>query len=342
MKVTLQYVTTEGLPSGRRRYRFRRGDIKVTLRGEPGTPEFMAHYAELLGRTDPAPSALVPQSIAWLVARYLADLEKRVKAGLSAEATLKGHRHHLGRLVERYGRKSLHMPQKALTELRDEFSDRPGAADNLLKAVSALYRWAIDRELASENPAQGIRRLRRRSGGFRAWEVQDVRRYLARHTNGVARRALILELCTAARRGDLVRLGRMNEIEVDGMKWLRWRQEKAPHGVVEVPMLPVLRDEVRGHLDGVYLINRLGRPFTKEGFGNAFRSWCNQAGVPGSLHGVRKASASLLAELGATDYEINVLLGHEMGSAESKVYTASARRRQLAVSLAQKMENVRW
>ena len=40
---------------GRRHYQFRRkGFRKVTLRGKPGSPEFMAHYAELLARSENA------------------------------------------------------------------------------------------------------------------------------------------------------------------------------------------------------------------------------------------------------------------------------------------------
>jgi len=54
-----------------------------------------------------------------------------------------------------------------------------------------------------------------------------------------------------------------------------------------------------------FLVNDFGRPFTAAGFGNRFRQWCNEAGVKRcSAHGLRKAAAARLAELGATEHEI--------------------------------------
>ena len=64
--------------------------------------------------------------------------------------------------------------------------------------------------------------------------------------------------------------------------------------------------------------------------------------MKGSLHGVRKGLSSILPHLGATSYEIDVLLGHEMGSDESKTYVAEAERTGLAISLGKKMSKVKW
>jgi hypothetical protein len=53
------------------------------------------------------------------------------------------------------------------------------------------------------------------------------------------------------------------------------------------------------------LENQLGRPFTSNGFGNRFRKWCDDAGLPHcSAQGLRKAGATIAAENGATEAQL--------------------------------------
>lgn len=339
----LPYVTEERLPSGAVRYRFRRGKVKVTLQGEPGSREFLAHYSALRDGVPIPTSKSVKGSVEWLVGMYLADLERRAGAKLASPLTLKAHRHHLGRLAAEYGSKDANMPRSAVVKLHDKFSATPGAADNLLKAVSALYKWAIRRDYVTcENPARDVQRIRKRSDGFAPWTPDDFAKYLDRHGPGtMARRALILAMATTARRGDLCVLGRQNEVEIDGRKWLRWKQAKAPNAVVEMPMSAALLDEVRGHDNLTYILNEHGAPFSHAGLGNRFRKWCDAAGIDGkSLHGIRKGLSAMLAGQGASSTEIDVLLGHEMGSPETRVYVRAAERARLAESVVQRIDQM--
>jgi len=209
------------------------------------------------------------------------------------------------------------------------------------KAISAMYNWAIDREIVSENPAAKIRRINTKSDGFYTCTIDDIRKYLGHHVPGtMARRAMILALCTGARREDIRTLGTFNETMRDGVKWLRWRQNKAPHSWVEIPMLQLLQAELSEHPGGNYIVNQNGRPHTHASIGNMIKKWFDQAEVKGSLHGVRKGLASILPEMGASNYEIDVLLGHELGSKESMVYVKKAQRANLAGSLADKIDDI--
>jgi integrase/recombinase XerD len=72
------------------------------------------------------------------------------------------------------------------------------------------------------------------------------------------------------------------------------------------------------------------RPFTPSGFGNKFRDWCDQAGLPHcSAHGLRKATAARLAKRGATAHEIMAITGH-CSLEEVERYTRAARQSKLA------------
>jgi integrase len=76
-------------------------------------------------------------------------------------------------------------------------------------------------------------------------------------------------------------------------------------------------------------VTEFGKPFTANGFGNWFRDRCVEAGVPGRAHGLRKAAASRLANLGATEKEIMAITGHTT-SKEVTRYTKGADQRVLA------------
>jgi integrase len=80
-----------------------------------------------------------------------------------------------------------------------------------------------------------------------------------------------------------------------------------------------------------------GKPFTPAGFGNWFRDRCIEAGVPGRAHGLRKAAASRLAELGAPEKEIMAITGHTT-SKEIMRYTRAASQRTLATNAVSRYE----
>ncbi len=339
----LPFVTEERLPSGAVRYRFRRGKVKVTLKGEPGGREFLEHYASLRDGVPVPKSSAIKGSVEWLVGLYLKDLEQRVATNLASPLTLKGHRHHLARLVEEYGQKDAAMPRSAVIKLHDKLMATPGAADNLLKAISALYKWGIQREhVDCDNPTRDVKRNRVKTDGFAPWSADDFAQFLDFHKPGsMARRTLILAMSTTARRGDLCRLGRQNEFSRDGRVWLRWKQAKAPHGTVEMPMPAGLVSELRGSGNMTYILNGYGAPFTAAGLGNKFRDWAVNAGLHGrSLHGVRKGLSAILTSGGATSGEIDVLLGHEMGSAETRIYIRAAERALLAEQVVDRLEKI--
>ena len=110
------------------------------------------------------------------------------------------------------------------------------------------------------------------------------------------------------------------------------------------------QDELRRHApkgkdmpEGeTFLITIHGRPRSKKAFGNLFARWCDDAGISKRLHGVRKGLASILPEMGVSAYHIDVLLGQELGSEASKIYTRGARRRQLARDRNEQWSRIAW
>ena len=87
-----------------------------------------------------------------------------------------------------------------------------------------------------------------------------------------------------------------------------------------------------------FLVTDFGRPFSAAGFGNKFRSWCDQAGLSHcSAHGLLKAAAARLAELGASEHEIMAITGHQTSKEVSR-YNRAARQKLLAESAMARIE----
>lgn len=225
------------------------------------------------------------------------------------------------------------MERRHVTELRDELRQTTGARNNVVKALSAMFAWAIENEVARTNPCAGIKR--KKSGdGFHTWSIAEVRQYEAVHPAGSkARLALHLALFTGMRRGDLVILGRQHL--QNGWIVLRPGKTAGSSGVmVEIPLLPSLSETLKSSPVGnmTWLTTEYGAPFTDDGFGNRFRKWCDEAELfHCSLHGLRKAGATIAAENGATDDQLMAIYGWTTKQ-QSTLYTAKANRRKLAAA----------
>jgi integrase len=81
----------------------------------------------------------------------------------------------------------------------------------------------------------------------------------------------------------------------------------------------------------------LGKPYSNAGFGNAFKDWCKEAGLPQcNCHGLRKIGAVRAAEAGASEHELMAMFGWEDADM-ARVYTRKAAQKKLAASGAAKV-----
>jgi len=85
-----------------------------------------------------------------------------------------------------------------------------------------------------------------------------------------------------------------------------------------------------------FLVPEFRRPFTKESLGNLFREWCDGAGVAKSAHGIRKLAATVVADNGASEQELQALFGWT-SNAMSGIYTREANRKRQALAASYKL-----
>jgi integrase len=268
-------------------------------------------------------------SLAWLCEQYYASANfQRLDP-----RTRHVRRQILERILKRQGGNAFGLLKaQDVRLLKDENVDRPEAANGIVKALRQVFAFAIEHGLTEHNPAKEVSYLPSRGQGSHSWTIQDIKQFEQRHPVGSrARLALALMLYTGQRRSDVIGFGPANVN--DG--WLVFTQVKNRRRNPVTLSIPV-RPELQAIIDAApcgretFLITGRGKPFTSNGFGNWFRRRCDEAGLPHcSAHGLRKAAAARLAELGASESEIMSITGHRT-SKEVTRYTRGARQKVLA------------
>ena len=108
----------------------------------------------------------------------------------------------------------------------------------------------------------------------------------------------------------------------------------------DIPVLPDLIAELALHPKGeqlAFLTTEAGKPFSAAGFGNKFRTWCDEANLHHcTAHGLRKASAVRHALNGASAFELMAWHGWKTIQ-EAQRYVEEANRIRLSESAGVKM-----
>lgn len=322
-----------------------RGHRKTRIREVPGSCAFFERYNELFKASDEISAADCTtlerpklDTFHWLCVQYFKSADF---AGLDPSTQRTRRRILESTLVESIypGAKQTfaefplsRLSAKAIRALRDRKKEVPEAANGRVRAIRRLFTWALEEELTTLNPARDVARLNNSSVGIHSWTLDELGQYERSHSVGTkARLALALLIYTGVRRSDVVRLGRQHI----KLGWLKIRQHKNRNRhpvMIEVPVL----DELQKIIDATpcgdltFLVTNFGKPFTANGFGNKFRTWCNEAGLRHcSAHGLRKAGATLVAENGATSQQLMAIFGW-LSLAEAERYTRGASKRKLA------------
>jgi len=325
----------------------RRHGKRIRIRETEGTPAFAKAYSDAvdtLERRAPSnmPTALTTHpanSLGWLGAKYFASKKDFLRLAKESQRARRN-------CLEECFREPLsdqdpdpmgncplkYVSAQKIKRLVEFKADRPGAAANRRKHLSALCGWGVEHNYLPTNPARDVRTVQKKGGGFYTWTVADVQQFLEHYPLGTrGRLALALLLFTGARRQDVVTFGKQH---VRG-GWIRYVPKKTLYrrrDVSQKPFLPVLADIIASSPCGsmTFLETAQGRPFTAAGFGNWFRDRCDKAGLPQcSAHGLKKAGATLAAENGATASQLMAMFDWSTIS-QAEVYTRAADRKRMA------------
>lgn len=315
---------------GKVRYRFRARGFSTYLHGEYGSPEFIREYeAARNGTRRAAQDANRPErgTINWLIWQYLRS-ERYRNCSEIRRATL---RPQLDWIAENAGRYQMARFKTRHVEALMGRKEGPTAANAVKKNLSLLYNFAAKTlDYTGPNPARAAQARKQNPDGYHTWTDAEVSRFLERHGPGTKPRlVMLLALNTGMSRQDLCRVGRGNTRN-GRIDYARGKTSV----VADMPIVPDLAEELALVPQNRTLFvsqDRADVPYTPESLGNWFRARCQEAGVPGSLHGLRKAGATRLANAAASEWEIAAFLGHS-DTKTAAVYTKKANRSRLTDS----------
>jgi integrase len=324
----LPFLQIETTRHGRVVYfvRFGKGP-RVRIHGDYGSAEFMAAYrAALEGAAPPgARPEKDAKSLAWLIARY----RETALWAMFSPATKRQREAILRQVIDRAGSKPFEAIEKRHIQAGvDERRFTPHQANHFLKVMRHLFSWAAGADHIEADPTQGVAFVKAKTTGHHTWTADEIAAFETHWPIGTRQRlAMAILLYTGLRRGDAVRLGRQH-IGKDGR--IRLTTEKTGEGL-DLPLAPALAEiiEKTPTADLALISTATGDPMTKAGFGNWFKEACIAAGVPGTAHGLRKALATMAAEGGASETELEALFGWK-DRETSSIYTKTASRKKQA------------
>lgn len=346
MDVDLRYISEEKTRHGRLVVYARWKGKRIRLKHPARAPEFIDEYRDalkLLGLLPSDPGKLraspdttsqkrqvyAPKTLGWLVLRYFNEspaFKTMTKIGQGRRRRI------LESIVESHGHKPMVIPTDKIAAGLAKRADNPGAANDWLKSMKALYTWALSIRLIKESPAAGVSKLKTESDGFYTWTFEDIGAYFGKHPVGsMGYLACILLLFTGLRRSDAVKLGRQH-VRADV---IRFKTSKTGAELIARVPWP-LRSAIEamaasGELP--ILLNGYGKGFASgAAFGNWFKDRCTEAGIPHcTAHGLRKAGATIAAEMGSSEVELDAMYGWS-NTRQSGTYTRAARNLVLATS----------
>lgn len=327
------HVQTERTRHGKVVYYFRRSQGSPRIRlPEPTHPDFKAAYAAALSGAPKPVNKAEGGTLEWLVEAY-----KRSAHWANLKPSTRRMRDNiLKKVIADAGK----VPFKAIGRKHiNEGIDRrlPHAGNTFRKVMSQMFAWAVSMDLVPTNPVDGATRHRTKSKGFHTWTVEEVERFQAHWAVGTRQRlAMDLALFTGLRRSDLIIVGRQHVRE--GVISITTTKTGA---IVHPPVFPLLQESIDAAPTGdlAFLVTSHGKPFQNPAsLGNWFRDACVAAGVPGRLHGLRKAGATIAAEAGATTHQLMAMYGWRKLE-EAELYTREAERKRNAAVAAEHIGN---
>jgi len=237
-------------------------------------------------------------------------------------------------LVEHGHRRVVEMRRDDVKKIMALKAATPGAANDLLKKIRTLIKFAIDTGWRSDDPTLRIKTFPEHE--FHTWTEDEIAQYEARWPIGSRERtAFALHLYTGQRRSDVARMA-WTDLVGNAINVV---QAKTGARLI-LPLHPNLSAALRAwqRKNVVMLTTAFNKPFTYAGYGNMMADAIAAAGLPDRcvLHGLRKAAARRLAEAGCTEKEIAAVTGHTTLKEVAR-YTRAADQKRLAAGAVAKL-----
>lgn len=300
--------------------------------GSPGTPEFIASFAQAARR-----EAVDTGTFGSLLKAYVASPEfQRL-----AEKTRRDYRRYVDHLRSEFGDMPLAATndprvRKVFYDWRDKIAGTPRHADYAWSVLRRVLAWALNRRLITANHALKPGRLYAGDRSDIIWTDSDIEKFNACASTEL-QWALALALYTGQRQGDLLRLT-WNQFDGTHIRLKQGKRGRNVAVLVHEKLRPIIDTIPKRQL--TILTTKSGISWKEDHFRHEWREATLLAGLDGlHFHDLRGTAITRLAECGCTSSEIAALTGHSLDRVAVILDSYTARTERLGDSAIRKWEN---
>jgi integrase len=308
VKIDIKGVHTVTAKGRTYRYAWRGGP---PLRGEPGSPEFMASYNEAIE------SRRMPDTDRFrsLVVLYKASPDYKKLAG----STKRNRAPWIDRIAEYFGELRIAQfdrPEKirpVIRRWRNQWADRPRTADYGLQVLSRVLSHAVDPlgKIAG-NPCEGIKQLYSSDRSEVIWTDADIAQIKKTCSPEIAH-AVDLAAHTGLRLGDLMRLS-WSHVNEDAIVIATGKSRQRREAII--PLYDALRAVLAAipKRSPTILTNSKARPWLVGSFKGSFVEAKRRAGLTDRnlhFHDLRGTAATRFYTAGLSERVIAEIMGWE-------------------------------
>lgn len=213
-----------------------------------------------------------------------------------------------------------------IMDFKDEIYEQRGKCRVALTTLSNILSYGYDRGLVKFNHAASIKNIPP-SIPWKRWDMKDIMKVMKVAPEHI-RDVIMLALYTGQRRSDLIEM-RWDNYDGTYIHIIQIKTKKR----LAIPVHPILKEELermKARGGEFILTHTKGTGWEKASVSRAVSTWAKAARAPHVLHGLRKTTASCLAELGCTPHEIAAITGQSLK--EVMAYTAEADQKTMANS----------
>lgn len=268
-----------------------------------------------------------PASLDFLITAYKTSPEFKKLA----ESSQRNRNYYLELLSTRWGGRPYgQLTTAKVYEIRDEFQETPGKADQLISALSSLYAFGVKRDMVRSNPCSKVERLA--DGEHKAWPHEIIEK-ASWYASPMLWLAIQAHYYTGQRISDVCMMLRPKDSDTQ----IRVIQKKTGK-TVDIPIHKAFRDVIRRvPANSVLLLyNEHRRQFTPDALRSRLRRLMEEIGEDYTFHGLRKNAVNALLEAGCTTWEVSSITGQTAQMVEE--YAKDVNRLKLALSAVHKWE----
>ena len=187
--------------------------------------------------------------------------------------------------------------RKDVLALRDALAATPGAASQTVRAMGALFAWAVDNEKVSETPVKNVKKFK--AAPHERWPDPLLEEALSDPQVGMPVAMLYF---TGQRIDDVVS---MSWADINDGAMRVYQQKKDKHIWVALPAELKERLAKQEKTSTAILTNANGRPWTQGGLRQKLQAWAKERGHKVVPHGLRKNAVRSLLLAGCTAAEVS-------------------------------------